>query len=214
MGDALIRANLPDANELYQLYQVVMKGWPDTKDELPHSVRQYWTVRDELSVSDGIIYKGMRILVPPSLRPEMLRQFHETHLGINKCKRRALEAQYWPGMGQQIEDMVGDCVLCNTYQNKQPAETLRPTPTPERPWQEIASDIFEWKGDNYIPTVLSTRCANFRNSATSTTSFMSPPRRLIRSQMEKRREPYRQLKGCGPNVQTNTWPYCTIGRHH
>ena len=183
MGDALSRANLPDnepdvepftvnmihyiavtpsryrsfqeatANKLYQLYQVVMKGWPDTKDELPHSVRQYWTVRDELSVSDGIIYKGMRILVPPSLRPEMLRQFHETHLGINKCKRRARAAQYWPGMGQQIEDMVRDCVLCNTYENKQPADTLRPTPTPERPWQEIASDIFEWKGDNYIVTV-------------------------------------------------------------
>ena len=56
-------------------------------------------------------------------------------------------------MGQQIEDMISDCVLCNTYQNKQPAETLRPTPTPDRPWQEIASDIFEWQGTNYIVTV-------------------------------------------------------------
>ena len=49
--------------------------------------------------------------------------------------------------------MISDCVLCNTYQNKQPAETLRPTPTPDRPWQEIASDIFEWQGTNYIVTV-------------------------------------------------------------
>ena len=183
MGDTLSRANLPDtepdippisvnmihyfavtparyrsfqeatANELYQLYQIIMKGWPDTKDEVPHSVRQYWSVRDELSVLDGIVYKGMRIVVPPSLRPEMLKQFHETHLGINKCKQRAHEAQYWPGMGQQIEDMISDCVLCNTYQNKQLAETLRPTPTPDRPWQEIASDIFEWQGTNYIVTV-------------------------------------------------------------
>ena len=183
MGDALSRANLPGAeediehivvnmvnfisvtpsryssfqettaDEMNELYHLILKGWPDTKEQVPHSVRVFWSIRDELAVSDGIVYKGMRIVVPPSLRPEMLKQVHESHLGITKCKQRAREALYWPGMSQQIEDLVSDCSTCNAYQNRQPAETLRPTPTPQRPWQVAASDIFEWKGEHYLLTV-------------------------------------------------------------
>ena len=106
-------------------------------DPVPHSVRQYWSVRDKLSVLEGIVYKGMRIVVPPSRRPEMLKQFHETHLGINKCEQRARKSQYWPGMGQQIEDIISDRVLCNTYQNNQPAETLPPNQTRTAPGRRL-----------------------------------------------------------------------------
>ncbi|KAI0229529.1 hypothetical protein LSAT2_020061 [Lamellibrachia satsuma] len=49
------------ADELNELHAMVLKGWSDTKQETPHAVRMYWTIRDELSVSDGVVYKGMRI---------------------------------------------------------------------------------------------------------------------------------------------------------
>ena len=56
---------------------------------------------------------------------------------------------------QQIGNLVGDCAACNTYLNKQQAETsnLRPTGTPDLPWVEIAADIFEWERSNYLVTV-------------------------------------------------------------
>ena len=54
-------------NELHKLHQVITKGWPDTRKEAPHNVREYWNFRDELGVADGIILKGMRIVVPPSM---------------------------------------------------------------------------------------------------------------------------------------------------
>ena len=95
----------------------------------------------------------MRIVVPPSMRPNMLAQIHESHLGITKCKQRAREALFWPGMTQQIENLVSDCAACNTYQNKQHAETLRPMRTPDLPWVEVATDIFEWERSNYLVTV-------------------------------------------------------------
>ena len=183
VGDTLSRANLPDteadldpvainmvnfisitpsrykgcqeatAHEMNELYQVILKGWPDQKEQVPHSIRDFWSVRDELSVSDGIVYKGLRIVVPPSLRPDMLKQIYESHLGISKCKQRAREALFWPGMSQQVENIVSDCHICSMLQNRQPAETLHPTPTPERPWQEVASDIFDWRGEHYLLTV-------------------------------------------------------------
>ena len=183
IGDALSRANLPDnepdieevlvnmvdyiavtpvkyeqfqsrtADELNELHQMILKGWPDTKEQTPHCIRDYWSVRDELAVLDGIIYKGSRIVVPPSMRSDMISQVHGSHLGVVKCKQRAREALFWPGMSSQIEDAVSDCVMCNTYQNKQGRETMKATKTPDLPWVQVASDIFDWKGEHYVLTV-------------------------------------------------------------
>lgn len=141
------------ANELHELHQMILKGWPDTRREVPHCVRDYWNVRDELGVADGIILKGMRLVVPPSLRQGMLAQIHETHMGIVKCKARARESLFWPGMSTQIDHLIDDCPECATYQNKQKKETLRPTKTPERPWAELGSDLFEFQGKHYVLTV-------------------------------------------------------------
>ena len=99
------------ANEFHELYAMIQAGWPETKRQVPHSIREYWESRDELAVLDGVIYRGMKIVIPTSMRPAMLALIHGTHLGIVKCKQRAREALYWPGMSAQIEDKVKDCTL-------------------------------------------------------------------------------------------------------
>lgn len=38
------------ANELHGLYAIIQAGWPETKQQLPHSIQQYWDTRDELAV--------------------------------------------------------------------------------------------------------------------------------------------------------------------
>ena len=75
------------ARELSVLLTVVLEGWPDTKAQVKPAAREYWNYRDELAVHDGVIFKGMRIVIPPSERPEMLRQIHSPHMGIVKCKQ-------------------------------------------------------------------------------------------------------------------------------
>ena len=70
------------ANELHELYAMIQAGWPETKQQVPHSIRQYRVTRDELTVLDGVIYRGMRIVVSPSMRPAMLEIIHGTNLGI------------------------------------------------------------------------------------------------------------------------------------
>ena len=83
----------------------------------------------------------------------MLKQIHESHLGINKCKQRARETLFWPGMSQQVQNMVEDCPTCNTHQNQQNKEPMKPSKIPGLPWSEVGSDIFDWKGDSYLFTV-------------------------------------------------------------
>ena len=73
------------ANELHEVYAIIQARRPATKQRVPHSIRQYWNTRDELAVLDGVIYRGMRIVIPPSMRPATLEPIHGTHAGIVKC---------------------------------------------------------------------------------------------------------------------------------
>ena len=135
---------------------MIQAGWPETKrlvPLVPHSIREYWESRDELAVSDGVIYRGMKIVVPPSMGPAMLALIHGTHLGIVKCKQRAREALYWPGMSAQIEDKVKDSTMCHNYAPAQQKQPLMPSPVSNLPWAMAASDIFTFEGHHYLVLV-------------------------------------------------------------
>ena len=54
--------------EMVLLKMVIQTGWPDTKEEVPLSVQGYFHFRDELSVQDGLVLKGERLVVPKSMR--------------------------------------------------------------------------------------------------------------------------------------------------
>lgn len=81
-------------------------------------------------------------MVPPTTRHHMLGLIHQSHLGIVKSKQRAREVLYWPGMSAEIEDMVRNCRL--------PRLPLNPTVTLTFPFEQVASDIFEWEGKHYV----------------------------------------------------------------
>lgn len=52
-------------------------------------------------------------------------------------------------MSRAIEEMVGQCVECRVNSNKS-NEPLRPTATPDRPWQMLGTDLFHFKGQTYL----------------------------------------------------------------
>ena len=51
---------------------------------------------------EGILVRGEKIIVPTSLRREMLAHIHEVHLGIQKCMQRGRQRLFWPGMSSEI----------------------------------------------------------------------------------------------------------------
>lgn len=55
--------------------------------DLPSQLRPYWSFREELSVEDGIILKGPRVVVPNSMHEYVLGKLHEgRHQGSTKTK--------------------------------------------------------------------------------------------------------------------------------
>ena len=65
---------------LLALKNQIIKGWPDNRNNCPMILREYWSFRDELSILDGIVLKGTRIVILKSCQDELLSKLHEGHL--------------------------------------------------------------------------------------------------------------------------------------
>ena len=52
---------------LQALKKVILDGWPDLKDNLPSKLHPYFSFRYELAAQDGIIFKGLRCIIPATL---------------------------------------------------------------------------------------------------------------------------------------------------
>ena len=79
---------------LVMLKSMIIKGWPDTRDSCPQILRKYWRYRDELSILDGLVLKGVRIVIPEQCKNEVLEKLHEGHFGIERTKLRARDMVY------------------------------------------------------------------------------------------------------------------------
>ena len=87
--------------ELTELSGVILKGWSNNREDVPPSLRQYWSYRDDLTCLDGLLFKRVNLKVPKTLQSEMLEEINETQLGIVKCKSRARQVLLEPGMSAQ-----------------------------------------------------------------------------------------------------------------
>ena len=95
--------------------QTITHGWPSTIREVPSKIQPYWTFREELTIEDGIILKRSWIVVPQKKHEATLKLIHEGHLGLGKCKLRAKDRVYWPGLNNQLEKFIFNCELCLKY---------------------------------------------------------------------------------------------------
>ena len=134
------------------LLKYVEEGWPSDVNQVNSVLRKYWQYQAVLNVVNGILMYGTRLFIPSSLRLEILARLHEGHLGIVKCKRRALQAVWWPGVTKEIEDMVKSCQQCVISDN-QKFEPLIPSKFPDRPWDKVATDLMHLKGHEYLVVV-------------------------------------------------------------
>jgi len=66
-----------------------MKEWSSERKEAPEQLRLYWNFRDEISVYDGVLYRFHQVVVPATLRDEMLQKIHKAHQGADSSIRRA-----------------------------------------------------------------------------------------------------------------------------
>ena len=97
--------------------------------------------------------KGNQIVIPKTLQNEMKTLLHNGHFGIVKIKNRAREIMFWPGMNNDIENIVRTCDVCQQYHKRQRRETYIPHEIPDIPWTKVGTDLFEIFTKSYLIVV-------------------------------------------------------------
>ncbi|UYV85138.1 K02A2.6-like [Cordylochernes scorpioides] len=120
-----LQALTKEDQELQELKNLILYGWPNYKSAVPESCKKYWPYRDELSTNEDLIFKGSRVFIPLKWKAKILKLIHEGHQGTNRCLRRARDSIYWHGMSQDIINTVENCRTCQANQrNKTPIPSI------------------------------------------------------------------------------------------
>ncbi|GFT56856.1 retrovirus-related Pol polyprotein from transposon opus [Nephila pilipes] len=112
--------------ELKIVVKYIKEGWPKSYKSVDNSVKTYYKIKNNLYIQEGLLFSNEKLIVPYSLRKDMLKLIHKAHFGIEKCKKRAREIMYWPGMNSDIETVVSECVICEKFKKANSKELLKP----------------------------------------------------------------------------------------
>lgn len=117
--------------------QHTLSGWTEeTEDDLQPYFKRKW----ELSVQDGCLLWGRRVVIPSSCRKRVLDELHAGHSGIVKMKAVARLHVWWPSIDHDIEERARGCALCQQLQ-KLPAAVSGQWPVPSAAWERLHVDF-------------------------------------------------------------------------
>ena len=138
-----LRAAAASDTEYTELIAAIMDGFTVPRHQMDQGVRQFWKLREELSVDDGLVLFGQRIVIPKSARRGLLRKLHAAHQGIVRMKRRARQTVFWPGISNDITLLVESCQNCQERLLRQQKEPLMCDPPPTRVFEDVSADLFK-----------------------------------------------------------------------
>ena len=137
---------------LSPLRDFIINGWPDSVHNMQEALRPYWCFRDELTILDGLVMKGNRVVVPSALRAETLARLHGGHQGLTTTLQRTRRSVYWPNMQDDISDLLFHCNECQIHGKKKPRVPERQV-SASRPMEIIGIDLMEFKGKTALVSV-------------------------------------------------------------
>ena len=94
---------------LSKVMHCVRTGLPG---EVEGDLTNYHQKRNEITVEDGCLLWGNRVIIPAELRNTLLEELHEGHQGIVKMKALARIHFWWPKVDMEIEQVVKRCAAC------------------------------------------------------------------------------------------------------
>eukprot|EP00731_Ephydatia_muelleri_P019872 Em0012g697a len=97
--------------------------------------------RLELSVQDGCVLWGSRVVVPQVAREAVIKILHEAHPGISRMKSLARGIVWWPGIDKDLEEKVAACEACQVNHKSPTPVLLHPWEFPSRPWSRVHVDF-------------------------------------------------------------------------
>ena len=136
-------------NILNQIIKFCMSGWPKSLN-ISSELNHFFKLRNEITLSDNLLYYNDRLIIPAALRPFMLNLLHETHAGISKISGTVKNFFYWPAILSDVKNLISSCPLCCKYRRSKRKEPLICHNIPEYPFLKLSVDIAEHAGKSYL----------------------------------------------------------------
>ena len=112
------------------VFRMTLNGWPNRVHDVPHLACHFWSLREELTIEDGVLSKGNRVCIPPELHGRTLYDLHDSHQGIEKMVHIARANMYWPGIDADIANYVR-CTICTKHKASKTVQPMLPHDIPD-----------------------------------------------------------------------------------
>jgi hypothetical protein len=123
---------------LSKVMEMVLTGW--SGHNVDEEFQPFNRRRNELSLQDGCLLWGNRVVVPSSIHSNVLEELHAGHPGISRMKGIARGVVWWPGIDASIEEKVKACEQCQLNQKAPAVAPLHPWEWPDQPWSRLHID--------------------------------------------------------------------------
>ena len=128
------------------LISMIQTMFPEHKNEMPALLEKYCSLKDQLITQSYITDQETRVLIPQSLRAEILQSLHSAYQGVSSMNERAKASIYWPGILTDIQKARN---MCSGGNRITPSQARTPPIEPCIPtthFEGIACDYFHYMG--------------------------------------------------------------------
>lgn len=119
-------------------------------DRTDPALSNLWPISESVYSHEGVLLYQDRVVVPSSLRPQLLKHLHAAHQGTSAMEHRARAIVFWPGMSKDIRATREGCADCNRNAPSQAATPLLPSSPPSTPFEAVFADFFDYGGRHYL----------------------------------------------------------------
>ena len=110
----------------------VPSGWNDTTDDHKRLL-PYHQQREELSLEDGCVMWGSRVVIPEVGHKKVLQELHVGQLGMSRIKGLARGLVWWSRIDSDIENTLQTCIDCQENRKSPAVASIHPWKWPADP---------------------------------------------------------------------------------
>ena len=136
-SEAVARGTRRDS-VLARVHESIVKGW----SARTYGEKPYYERRNKLTVHQGCILWGMRVVIPNKLQDRVLEELYYGHLVVLKMKALARSYVWWPNINGRLEELAKASSGCQQNHKMSTKAPLHPWEWATAPWQRIHIDYF------------------------------------------------------------------------
>ena len=116
-------------------------GWPA---KWHTSILPCFNRRNDLSVVDGCLLWGSRVVILKVFHTPLLEELHTNHLGMSHMKSLARSYIWWPQLNSPVEDIARNCTQCALVAATPSLAPAHPWLVPKGPLERVHVDHAQW----------------------------------------------------------------------